>query len=184
MFFCLDVCTFLCLENIQEAIRETQEQSEGEIRRLKNIVTRLELEVRELRSSSDRDNPNVFSAVTKTLARKVGNLTNPNILTSQTPPQVPLVTATSTESAGDDYLEQSMKRAQEDVEVLRSLVNYQKLHRMTINSYSILYQVLPLEEEIKALKDKLRYTDEQLRVYESNQVVNRFCYLLRYTFDQ
>ncbi|KAK4010865.1 hypothetical protein OUZ56_019993 [Daphnia magna] len=140
----------LMKENIQEAIRETQDQSEGEIRRLKNIVTRLELEVRELRSSSDRDNPNVFSAVTKTLARKVGNLTNPNILTSQTPPQVPLVTATSTESAGDDYLEQSMKRAQEDVEVLRSLV-------------------LPLEEEIKALKDKLRYTDEQLRVYESNQ---------------
>ncbi|XP_057368871.1 rab GTPase-binding effector protein 1-like [Daphnia carinata] len=140
----------LMKENIEEAVRETQEHSEGEIRRLKNIVTRLELEIHELRTSSDRDNPNVFSAVTKTLARKVGNLTNPNILTSQTPPQVPLVTASSTDSSGDDYLEQSMKRAQEDVEVLRSLV-------------------LPLEEEIKALKDKLRYTDEQLRVYESNQ---------------
>lgn len=44
-----------------------------------------------------------------------------------------------------------MKRAQEDVEVLRSLV-------------------LPLEEEIKALKDKLRFMDEQLRVYENTQV--------------
>ncbi|XP_046645689.1 rab GTPase-binding effector protein 1-like isoform X1 [Daphnia pulicaria] len=140
----------LMKENIQEAVRQTQENSDAEIRRLKNIVTRLELEVHDLRSSSDRDNPNVFSAVTKTLARKVGNLTNPNILASQTPAPVPLVATASTDSAGDDYLEQSMKRAQEDVEVLRSLV-------------------LPLEEEIKALKDKLRYTDEQLRVYESNQ---------------
>lgn len=108
------------------------------------------MEVHEFRSSSDKDNPNVFSAVTKTLARKVGNLTNQNILTSQ-PTAAPLAATTSTESTGDDYLEQSMKRAQEDVEVLRSLV-------------------LPLEEEIKALKDKLRNTDEQLRVYENNQV--------------
>lgn len=97
----------------------------------------------------DKDNPNVFSAVTKTLARKVGNLTNPNILSTL---QAPSAVTTSTESTGDDYLEQSMKRAQEDVEVLRSLV-------------------LPLEEEIKALKDKLRYTDEQLRVYENSQVL-------------
>ena len=111
-------------ENIQEAVRQTQENSDAEIRRLKNIVTRLELEVHELRSTSDRDNPNVFSAVTKTLARKVGNLTNPNILNSQTPAPAPLVTTASTESAGDDYLEQSMKRAQEDVDVLRSLVNH------------------------------------------------------------
>lgn len=138
-------------ENLQEAVRQTQEQSEGEIRRLKNLVTRLELEVHELRSSSDKDNPNVFSAVTKTLARKVGNLTNPNILSSQTV-AVPPVPAASAEPSSDDYLEQSMKRAQEDVEVLRSLV-------------------VPLEEEIKALKDKLRNTDEQLRVYESNQVI-------------
>lgn len=68
------------------------------------------------------------------------------------PAPVPLVTAASTEASADDYLEQSMKRAQEDVEVMRSLV-------------------LPLEEEIKALKDKLRSTDEQLRVYENTQVL-------------
>ncbi len=114
----------------------------------------MELEVHELRNTSDKDNPNVFVNVTKTLARKVGNLTNPNILTSQ-PTPTPLVTTASTDSSGDDYLEQSMKRAQEDVEVLRSLV-------------------LPLEEEIKALKDKLRNTDEQLRVYENNQVNEPF----------
>lgn len=41
---------------------------------------------------------------------------------------------------------------------------------MTVTDLYLLHQVLPLEEEIKALKDKLRYTDEQLRVYESNQV--------------
>ena len=95
----------------------------------------------------------MFVNVTKTLARKVGNLTNPNILTSQNSTPTPVVATASTESSGDDYLEQSMKRAQEDVEVLRSLV-------------------LPLEEEIKALKDKLRNTDEQLRVYENSQVTN------------
>lgn len=110
----------------------------------------MELEIHELKDSSDKDNPNVFSAVTKTLARKVGNLTNPNILMSQATP-APLPTSTSSEASTDDYLEQSMKRAQEDVEVLRSLV-------------------LPLEEEIKALKDKLRSTDDQLRVYEKTQV--------------
>ncbi|XP_055681126.1 rab GTPase-binding effector protein 1 isoform X3 [Lutzomyia longipalpis] len=44
----------------------------------------------------------------------------------------------------DDTLEDSMRKAQEDAEVLRSLV-------------------VPLEEEIKALKEKLRATDEELQ---------------------
>ncbi|GAB0091366.1 rab GTPase-binding effector protein 1 [Sergentomyia squamirostris] len=44
----------------------------------------------------------------------------------------------------DDNLEDSMRKAQEDAEVLRSLV-------------------VPLEEEIKALKEKLRATDEELQ---------------------
>lgn len=129
-------------------MRETQERSDGEIRRLKNHVTRLELEVQELRSTADKDNP--FAAMTK-LARKVGSLTNP------APPPSPLpsnsVGTNNENSAQDDYLEQSMKKAQEDVEVMRSLV-------------------LPLEEEIKALKDKLRSTDEQLQVYENTQVTS------------
>jgi len=109
-----------------------------------------------MKSSADKDNPNVFSAVTKTLARKVGNLTNNVNLPSSPSPfsQTPPVAIADT--SGEDYLEQSMKRAQEDVEVLRSLV-------------------LPLEEEIKALKDKLRFMDEQLRVYENTQVKNQFC---------
>ncbi|XP_064461004.1 rab GTPase-binding effector protein 1-like isoform X2 [Ornithodoros turicata] len=47
-----------------------------------------------------------------------------------------------------ENLEESMRKAQEDAEMLRSLV-------------------IPLEEEIKALKDKLRSTDEQLHVYEA-----------------
>lgn len=45
-------------------------------------------------------------------------------------------------------------QAQEDAEVLRSLV-------------------IPLEEEIQALKEKLRYTDQQLRKYESDKVNKR-----------
>lgn len=133
-------------ENLQEAVRQTQEQNETEIRRLKNLVTRLELEVHEFRSS-EKDNPNVFSAVTKTLARKVNNLANTSLSSSPTPSYFP-----TADTAGDD-LESSMKRAQEDAEVLRSLV-------------------LPLEEEIKALKDKLRTTDDQLRLYESTQVIS------------
>lgn len=131
-------------ENIEEAVRETQAQSDGEIRRLRNLVTRLELEVQELRNSIDKDNP--FAAVTK-LARKVGSLTN----STPSPSPSPSVTTVNDTSNQDDYLEQSMKKAQEDVEVMRSLV-------------------LPLEEEIKVLKDKLRTTDEQLQVYESVQV--------------
>jgi len=133
-------------ENLQEAVRQTQEQGEAEIRRLKNLVTRLELEVHEFRAS-EKDNPNVFSAVTKTLARKVNNLANTSLSSSPTPSSY----FPSADATGDD-LESSMKRAQEDAEVLRSLV-------------------LPLEEEIKALKDKLRTTDEQLRLYESTQVI-------------
>jgi len=30
--------------------------------------------------------------------------------------------------------------------------------------------VIPLEEEIQALKEKLRYTDQQLRKYEGDKV--------------
>lgn len=130
---------------------------------MKNIVTRLELEVQELRSSSDKDNPNVFSAVTKTLARKVNNLANPVALMSSnnttmtvtttpaTPPYTSTFPPSAADTSSDDYLEQSMKKAQEDAELMRSLV-------------------VPLEEEIKALKDKLRSTDDQLRVYENTQV--------------
>jgi hypothetical protein len=43
-------------------------------------------------------------------------------------------------------------QAQEDAEVLRSLV-------------------VPLEQEIKALKDKLRSTDEQLQWYQAHSQV-------------
>lgn len=49
----------------------------------------------------------------------------------------------------------SIFQAQEDAEVLRSLV-------------------IPLEEEIKALKDKLRETDKKLRKYEENVVSKDF----------
>ena len=50
-----------------------------------------------------------------------------------------------------------MKRAYEDTELLKSIV-------------------VPLEEQIQALKDKLRQTDALLREHESNQVF--ICLLL------
>ena len=71
-------------ENVLEATRQAQERSEGEIRRLKNLVTRRELEAHEHRAM-EKDNPNVFSAVTKTLARKVNNLANTSLSSSPTP---------------------------------------------------------------------------------------------------
>uniref|UniRef100_A0A1B6D8T1 FYVE-type domain-containing protein n=3 Tax=Clastoptera arizonana TaxID=38151 RepID=A0A1B6D8T1_9HEMI len=56
--------------------------------------------------------------------------------------------SSSVSHANSDNLEESMRKAQEDAEVLRSLV-------------------IPLEEEIKALKEKLRTADSQLRKYQS-----------------
>uniref|UniRef100_A0A182JM07 Uncharacterized protein n=1 Tax=Anopheles atroparvus TaxID=41427 RepID=A0A182JM07_ANOAO len=52
----------------------------------------------------------------------------------------------ATDSSGCDNLEESMRKAQEDAEVLRSLV-------------------VPLEEEIKSLKEKLRLAYEEIETF-------------------
>ncbi|KAL3244930.1 hypothetical protein MRX96_018511 [Rhipicephalus microplus] len=103
-------------------------------RAARSTPERLEQELHELRAQQAQDREGVLAVVTKSLKQKVGNL-SPNPFSSSSDNSV-------------ENLEESMRKAQEDAEMLRSLV-------------------VPLEEEIKALKDKLRSTDEQLHVYEA-----------------
>lgn len=108
---------------------------ESEIRRLQQTIQQLESDNNNLKSLNHQSSPHhtisepntlapsvMLSAVTKTLARKLGADT----------------------FSSQESLEDSMRKAQEEADLMRTLV-------------------LPLEEEIKALKDKLRNTDEQLQ---------------------
>ncbi|XP_044730505.1 rab GTPase-binding effector protein 1 [Chrysoperla carnea] len=130
------------IATLQQLFQETMEEStcsrsmyDTELKKLKLFTQQLQTENSELRSLMQQNSPHhtssestslapsiMLSAVTKTLARKLGADAHSN----------------------QENLEESMRRAQEDAEVLRSLV-------------------VPLEEEIHALKDKLRSTDEQLQ---------------------
>ncbi|XP_076364321.1 rab GTPase-binding effector protein 1-like isoform X2 [Tachypleus tridentatus] len=120
-------------EAVSDAMRSTSSHFEKEISRLQTANQRLEAELQELRSERSKEREGVLAAVTKTLKQRVGNLS-------------PHPFSTSNDS--NENLEDSMKKAQEDAEMLKSLV-------------------VPLEEEIRVLKDKLRSTDGQLRMYET-----------------
>ncbi|KAK0178897.1 hypothetical protein PV327_007738 [Microctonus hyperodae] len=127
---------------IQDTMEEsacTREQLENEVIKLRTYMTKLEEENSFLKSQipkdTSSDSPQIsLSTVTKTLARKVASQLGADSL-----------------SLGPENLEESMRKvkkyAQEDAEVLRSLV-------------------VPLEEEIKALKEKLRSTDDELQKYK------------------
>ncbi|GIY62910.1 rab GTPase-binding effector protein 1 [Caerostris extrusa] len=123
-------------ETIAEAVRNESSRYEKELNQLQRTNEKLEGELQELKNKekTDLSREGVIAAVTKSLKR-VGNLGGPLPFTSSTGESI-------------ENLEESMRKAQEDAEMLKSLV-------------------VPLEEEIKALKDKLRSTDEQLRVYET-----------------
>ncbi|KAG0410959.1 hypothetical protein HPB47_011934, partial [Ixodes persulcatus] len=120
-------------ENTQEALRSSS-RYEKEMARYKKLSEKLEQDLHELRAQQAQEREGVLAVVTKSLKQKVGNL-SPNPFSSSSDNSV-------------ENLEESMRKAQEDAEMLRSLV-------------------VPLEEEIGALKDKLRSTDEQLHVYEA-----------------
>ncbi|XP_077298486.1 rab GTPase-binding effector protein 2-like isoform X2 [Arctopsyche grandis] len=112
---------------VQETVEESSNASNIEIRRLQVKCTELEQQINLLNRQSNAS-PDIslapsalVQAVTKRIARRLG--TDPN---------------------SQDSLEDSMKKAQEDADVLRSLV-------------------VPLEEEIVALKEKLREVDAQLQ---------------------
>ncbi|GFT27011.1 rab GTPase-binding effector protein 1 [Trichonephila clavipes] len=123
-------------EAVSEAVRNTSSRYEKELSQLQKTNEKLESDLQELKNKDKTDisREGVLAAVTKSLKR-VGNLGGPLPFTSSTGESI-------------ENLEESMRKAQEDAEMLRSLV-------------------VPLEEEIKALKDKLRSTDEQLREYET-----------------
>ncbi|GLV43212.1 Rabaptin-5 [Carabus blaptoides fortunei] len=130
------------IASLQQLVHETVEESSSsrslydtELRKLQLLIQQLQEENKELKSIGQQSSPHhivqeptslapsvMLSAMTKTLARKLGADT----------------------FSSQDSLEESMRKAQEDAEMLRSLV-------------------IPLEEEIKALKDKLRATDDQLQ---------------------
>ncbi|XP_076393485.1 rab GTPase-binding effector protein rabaptin-5 isoform X3 [Megachile rotundata] len=139
------------IASLQRVIHETVEESscsrkqlDAEVSKLKMTLSKLQEENALLKSQLPRDPPIdgpqiSLSTVTKTIARKVVSQLGADAL-----------------SLGPDNLEESMRKkaftnhlkdhneAQEDAEVLRSLV-------------------VPLEEEIKALKEKLRATDDELQ---------------------
>ncbi|XP_043264629.1 rab GTPase-binding effector protein 1 isoform X1 [Colletes gigas] len=141
------------IASLQRVIHETVEESscsrkrlDAEINGLKATLSKLQEENALLKSQLPRDppvdSPQIsLSTVTKTIARKVVKQIGADAL-----------------SLGPDNLEESMRKvkryAQEDAEVLRSLV-------------------VPLEEEIKALKEKLRATDDELQKCKEAQSLRK-----------
>ncbi|KAG8230690.1 hypothetical protein J437_LFUL010767 [Ladona fulva] len=170
---------------MQEAVEEanlSQKKFKEEIRRLQKMNERLDSELNEAhRPAGDSGSrlplqgavaalapgASIISAYTKSIARKVGSL-GPGLTTS-TPTSAQVTSPSNASSAGifssnahpnvgessavvssltssEENLEEGMRKAQEDAEVLRSLV-------------------IPLEEEIEALKDKLRNAYHILKSY-------------------
>ncbi|XP_011860540.1 PREDICTED: rab GTPase-binding effector protein 1 isoform X2 [Vollenhovia emeryi] len=129
------------IASLQQVIHETVEESScsrkqlvGEVSKLQLALSKLQEENALLKTQLPRDppmdGPQISLSTVKTIARKVVSQLGADSL-----------------SLGPDNLEESMRKAQEDAEVLRSLV-------------------VPLEEEIKALKEKLRSTDDELQKYK------------------
>ncbi|XP_043270530.1 rab GTPase-binding effector protein 1-like isoform X2 [Venturia canescens] len=137
------------IQSLQQVVLDTikesslsRDQLENELQKFKSVVSKLEQENSLLKSQMTKDpqsdGPQIsLSTVTKTIARKVASQLGADAL-----------------SLGSDNLEESMRKAEEDAEVLRSLV-------------------VPLEEEIKALKEKLRSTDDELQRCKESQVVQK-----------
>lgn len=128
------------ISSLQLLVQETIEESsicKADLENLQEDNKRLRQENRELKEGiiqlqQEPTSLAVLSHVKKTLVRKLG-----------------------ADSASHDTLDDSMRKvnkyAQEDAEVLRSLV-------------------VPLEEEIKALKEKLRSTDEELQGLRNQKI--------------
>ncbi|CAL4060506.1 unnamed protein product, partial [Meganyctiphanes norvegica] len=156
----------LMKEEVTNAVGHTGERYEGEVKRLKKVAERLEAEKQHYRRLYERQleeadirgkgesllSPGVLTAVTKSLAKRVPSL-NPAGTSLTTPEKTTPTHQTPNATTDADNLEDSMKKAQEDAAVLRSLVE-------------------PLEEEILALKQKLRAQDAQLRAHEAQQAAS------------
>ncbi|XP_024939583.1 rab GTPase-binding effector protein 1 isoform X2 [Cephus cinctus] len=141
------------IETLQQFVRETVEMSDsaknkydGELRNLQMVVHRLQEENVALRSQMPRDPPTEGSQISL------------STVTKSLARKVASQLGADALSLGPDNLEESMRKvnkyAHEEAEVLRSLV-------------------VPLEDEIKVLKDKLRDTDDELQKYKEMQLPKR-----------
>uniref|UniRef100_A0A1Q3FXH5 Putative rho-associated coiled-coil n=1 Tax=Culex tarsalis TaxID=7177 RepID=A0A1Q3FXH5_CULTA len=115
------------IQTLQQLVQETVDEStlcQHEIRKLLDENDKLRQERQELKEElAQQDSPSLAPVLNqaKKIIRKLG----------------------AADSSSHDNLEDSMRKAQEDAEVLRSLV-------------------VPLEEEIKTLKEKLRRAYEEM----------------------
>ncbi|XP_062539640.1 rab GTPase-binding effector protein 1 isoform X2 [Armigeres subalbatus] len=124
------------IQTLQQLVQETVDEStysHAEIRRLAEENERLRTEQQELKEAlavAQQDSPSLAPVLNqaKKIIRKLG----------------------AADSNSHDNLEDSMRKAQEDAEVLRSLV-------------------VPLEEEIKTLKEKLRNAYEELEKHRGDE---------------
>ena len=157
----------------QDEAQSTTTRYEHECARMRAVIEQLEVENRELKSSKhgivgggdlllpttttmesgssalmDKETLSVLSDATKSLARRVKS----NLSFSKLQQQQQLSDDSSDTSpmTGGNEDPTGIQRAYEDAEVLKAIV-------------------VPLEEQIGALKDKLRQTDSMLQEFERNQ---------------
>ncbi|XP_043245707.1 rab GTPase-binding effector protein 2-like isoform X1 [Amphibalanus amphitrite] len=124
-------------EQASSSLEDHAARYQTEIRQLRAQLRALQQQQQQSAEEPASFGPHVLTAVTKQLAKKI---TLGGAVTSASGGGAP-----ASPHGSQDNLDQSMKRAQEDTEMMRSLV-------------------IPLEEEIQALKQKLRATDAQLQV--------------------
>ncbi|XP_064612517.1 rab GTPase-binding effector protein 1-like isoform X2 [Liolophura sinensis] len=117
----------------EEAARTASDEMKEQNLTLLTENRRLEQEIQSLQSQLSQEREGFLASVAKTLQKKVG------------------VPGFGKPSSEDESLEDSMRKAQEDAEVLRSVV-------------------MPLEEEINTLKSKLRAAEMQLGISEGTMV--------------
>nr|XP_018910268.1 PREDICTED: rab GTPase-binding effector protein 1 isoform X2 [Bemisia tabaci] len=154
------------ISSLQQIVNETIDEStlltrknealEAELAEIKGQSTRVEI---------DKDGAPLAAAgaMIQTFARKVTNQISSQLNSDSSAVSVATNTSSSFLSptgALTESLEESMRKAKEDSEVLRSLL-------------------VPLEEEIELLKDKLREMDQEVNKYKSelscaNQELNKY----------
>ncbi|XP_004517582.1 rab GTPase-binding effector protein 1 [Ceratitis capitata] len=144
------------ISSLQQLVQDTIEEStilKAELERMKEENSRLWQENREMRDSTQHQPiestglapQQMLSTMKKTL-RKLGGESAGNVLPNNLGQQESMDENNKTKGGKKDY-------AQEDAEVLRSIV-------------------VQLQEEMEALKEKLRETDDKLRNQESIAVNN------------
>lgn len=116
-------------EAADEASRTTAAQYESVWQRMMKVNEKSEQELQDLRKQLTQEREGFLASVAKSLKRVSGGVTSTNA------------------TMEPESLEDSMRKAQEDAEILKSVV-------------------LPLEEEIKSLKNQVQESDEKVKDLE------------------